>query len=167
MVWSRVLLLYLWEKHAQWSDCVETGRVLDPWHKGLYFQGIFEYQCWDMITPLAQPDHTPSPTSPPPRLKRNKGKSKIKHTSVICQKHIHLVLACKCLYSKNLHIDMIWYSSQMHFTETTYSPHKYVYFINQIRSGWTEILFLERDVSASCFLNGVFLKQNLIHLHFI
>lgn len=58
VIWSGALLLYLWEEHAQWSDCVETRRVLDPWHKGLYFQGIFEYQCWDMITPAAPPDDT-------------------------------------------------------------------------------------------------------------
>lgn len=58
VIWSGALLLYLWGAHAQWSDCVETRRVLDPRHKGLYFQGIFEYQCWDMITPAAPLDDT-------------------------------------------------------------------------------------------------------------
>lgn len=94
MVWSRALLLYLWEKHAQWSDCVETRRVLDLWHKGLYFQGVFEYQCWDMITPLAQPDHTPSLTfSPHTHHQDLRGTRSNTHQSSVKCAHIHYVYA--------------------------------------------------------------------------
>lgn len=117
MIWSRTLLLYLWERHTQWSDCVETRRVLDPWHKGLYFQGIFEYQCWDMITPLAQPDdahrrhpahhhHTPAHITSEPEKKKERG---CDQTRISQLANVHTFHSAAEIVHMNLTV--LWYLS--------------------------------------------------------